>query len=68
MKDKEIRQDIIETSLININLNNLHVIYTKAYKLNKIINKEVGKDLIKNYKRAYNLINSDFKFSRSCFV
>ncbi len=59
MKDKEIRQDIIETSLININLNNLHVIYTKAYKLNKIINKEVGKDLIKNYKRAYNLINSD---------
>ena len=59
MKENEIRQDIIETSLININLNNLQSIYIKAYKLNKIINKEIGKDLIKNYKRSYNLLNSD---------
>ena len=59
MKDKNIRQDIIETSVINFDLDNILTIYNKAYKLNKIINKEIGFNLIENYKRASNIINSD---------
>ena len=59
MKEKDIRKDVIDTSLVNFNLNNLVVIYTKAYKLNKILNKNIGIDLIKIYKRSYNIINSD---------
>ena len=59
MKEKGIRQDVIETSLINFNLDNLLKTYIKAIKLNKIINKEIGIDLIKIYKRSFNILNSD---------
>ena len=59
MKEKGIRQDVIETSLINFNLDNLLKTYIKAIKLNKIINKEIGTDLIKIYKRSFNILNSD---------
>ena len=59
MKEKEIRQDIIETSLIDFKLDNLLIIYIKAQKLNKIINKEIGIDLIKNYKRSFNILNTE---------
>ena len=59
MKEKEIRKDIIETSLINFNLNDLQIIYVKADKLNKIISKDFGVNLIKNYKRAFNILNDE---------
>ena len=59
MKEKEIRKDIIETSLINFKIDNLLTIYLKAQKLNKIINKEIGADLIENYKRSFNILNSE---------
>ena len=59
MREKGIRQDIIETSLINFNLDNLLIIFIKAKKLNKIINKEIGLNLIQNYKRSYNILNSE---------
>ena len=59
MKEKGIRQDIIETSIINFNLNDLQMIYVKADKLNNIINKDFGVDLIKNYKRAFNILNDE---------
>ena len=59
MKEKGIRQDIIESSLINFDLNNIFVIFTKADRLNKIIKKQVGIDLIENYKRAFNILNSE---------
>ena len=61
MREKEIRQDIIETSLINFNLNNILEIYIKASKLNKIINKEIGIELIKSYKRSFNILFSETK-------
>ena len=59
MKEKEIRKDIIESSLINFKIDDLLIIYLKAQKLNKIINKEIGADLIKNYKRSFNILNSE---------
>ena len=65
MKEKEIRQDIIETSVINFNLNDLIKVYIKANKLNKIINKEIGINLIKNYKRSFNILNSDVNILNS---
>ena len=63
MKEKGIRQDIIETSMINFNLNNLLNIYIKAKKFNKIINNEIGLNIIKNYKRSYNILNSETNFT-----
>ena len=61
MKEKGIRQDIIESSLINFDLNNIFVIFTKADRLNKVIKKQVGIDLIENYKRAFNILNSEIQ-------
>ena len=63
MKEKGIRQDIIETSMINFNLNNLLNIYIKAKKFNKIINNEIGLNIVKNYKRSYNILNSETNFT-----
>ena len=61
MKDKGIRNDIIESSLINYDLNKISTIFFKANKLNKVLNKQVGMDLIENYKRAFNILNSETK-------
>ena len=61
MKEKGIRKDIIESSMINFDLNKLLEIYNKAYKLNKVINKKIGHDLIENYKRASKILNSEIK-------
>ena len=61
MKERGIRQDIIESSLIDFDLNNIFVIFTKADRLNKVIKKQVGIDLIENYKRAFNILNSEIQ-------
>tara|TARA_Y100000816_G_scaffold272063_1_gene237158 strand:- start:1342 stop:3414 length:2073 start_codon:yes stop_codon:yes gene_type:complete len=65
MREKGIRHDIIESSLSNYNLNHLLEIYIKANKLNKIINKQVGHDLIENYKRAFKIINSEKELNKN---
>ena len=65
MKDQGIRQDIIDTSLTNYDLNDVLSIYNKANKLNKIINKPLGIDLIGNYKRAYNILNLNSEFQNN---
>ena len=62
MKEKGIRNDIIESSLVGNKIDNLQIIFSKANKLNKIINKQLGADLIENYKRAFNIVNSEDKF------
>ena len=62
MKDKNIRQDIIESALLNYDLNKLLIIFTKANKLSKIINKQIGADLVENYRRVYNILNSEKQF------
>ena len=59
MKEKGIRQDIIESSVLEKNIDKLTSTFSKAEKLNKIIDKQLGKDIIENYKRASNILNSE---------
>ena len=61
MKDNGIRHDIIESATLSYNLDNILKIYTKASILNKLISKEVGVDVIFNYKRAFNILINETK-------
>jgi glycyl-tRNA synthetase beta chain len=61
MKEKRIRQDIIESSTTSYSLDNILKVYKKASALNKIISKEIGADLIFSYKRASNILTSELK-------
>ena len=61
MKEKEIRNDIIESVLINYNIDSILRIYKKTFALNKLISKEVGKDVMFSYKRASNIISNEIK-------
>ncbi len=66
MKEKFIRPDIIESSTINCDLNKLLKIYKKSVFLQKNIKKQVGRDLLENYKRAYKiLINENINFLKN---
>ncbi len=59
MKEKKIRADIIEASIYSHNLDNINKIYKKASKLNNVIYKEVGMNLISSYKRAANILENE---------
>ncbi len=59
MKQKGIRNDIIESSVTTNNLENILKIYKKSITLNKYISKEVGVNVISIYKRAFNILNSE---------
>ena len=61
MKEKSIRQDIIESSTYYYNIDDVLKIYNKANVLNKVILKEVGKNIIFSYKRASNILNDELK-------
>ncbi len=61
MKEKGIRQDIIESSTHYYNIDDILKIYNKASVLNKLIFEEVGKDIIFIYKRASNILNHELK-------
>ena len=61
MKEKEIRNDIIESATLDYNIDNILKIYNKALILNKLISKEIGKDIIFSYKRASNIIYNELK-------
>ena len=59
MREKKIRHDIIEASIVNINLNTPTIEFDKAKTLNKLITNQSGKDVIAIYKRASNIIESE---------
>jgi len=59
MREKKIRHDIIEASIVSINLNNPIIEFDKAKALNKLITNQSGKDLIAIYKRASNILESE---------
>ena len=59
MREKNIRNDIVEASIVNINLNTPTIEFDKAKTLNKLINNQSGKDVIAIYKRASNIIESE---------
>ncbi len=56
MKEKNIRQDIVESSTYSYNIDDILKIYKKANMLNNIISKEIGSDVIFIYKRASNIL------------
>ena len=63
MKEKQIRFDIIDSIISSFSLNKLFSSFEKAYRLNKIINNQVGIDIISSYKRASNILDSELKKS-----
>jgi glycyl-tRNA synthetase beta chain len=63
MKEKKIRNDIIEASMSSYGIDNMNKIYKKASTLNNLITKEVGKDIVVSYKRASSILDSELKNS-----
>ena len=61
MKEKDIRFDIIDAALNSSGINNLTTIYKKSFLLNKIINKDMGLDIVSSYKRASSILESELK-------
>ena len=64
LKEKNIRNDIIESSTINYNIDNILKVYKKIIILNKLITKETGKNILFSYKRASNIIFNELKNSK----
>ena len=60
-KDKGIRLDIIESSVLSNDIDELYNGYKKAEILNKNIKKELGQNVVAIYKRASNILISEIK-------
>ncbi len=61
MKEKDIRNDIIESSTRSYSIDSLTKIYKKSHELNKVINKQIGIDIISSYRRASNIIEHELR-------
>ncbi len=61
MKEKGIRNDIINAGMSSYTLNNINQIFKKGLTLNNFINKQIGVDIISTYKRAYNILENELK-------
>ena len=60
-KDKGIRLDIIESSVLSNDIDELYTGYKKAEILNRNIRKELGQNVVAIYKRASNILISEIK-------
>ena len=61
LKEKQIRHDIIEAIILSFSLNKLFSSFEKARCLNKIINHQIGVDIISSFKRASNILENEIK-------
>ena len=61
LKEKQIRNDIIESASSSFTIDELLKIYKKSQVLNKSINKEFGQDAVAIYKRSSNILLSEEK-------
>ena len=61
LKEKEIRHDIIEASINSFDLNKISIHFEKSKSLNKVINKQIGHDIVSTYKRAHNILQTEVK-------
>jgi len=59
LKDKQIRNDIIESSTNISNIDEILKIYKKSVALNKNIKKNFGQDVISIYKRSSNILHNE---------
>ena len=58
-KEKNIRLDIIESSILTNDIDELYIGYKKAEVLNKNINKDLGQEVVGIYKRSSSILNSE---------
>ena len=58
-KEKNIRLDIIESSILTNDIDELYIGYKKAEVLNKHINKDLGQEVVGIYKRSSSILNSE---------
>ena len=61
MKEKNIRGDIINSGLSSFGIDNLNKIFRKSFAINKIINLDLGQDVISSYKRSSNILENETK-------
>ena len=61
LKDKKIRNDIIEAADVSHNGNDFLALYKKCSIINKNISKDICKNIIGTYKRASNIIEQELK-------
>ena len=61
MKDKKIRNDIVEAVDSSHTNNDFLALYKKCSIVNKNISKDICKNIIGTYKRASNIIEQEFK-------
>lgn len=61
LKEKQIRFDIIDASISTFSLNKLFSTFEKAKSINKVINDQIGIDIILAYKRSSNILESELK-------
>ena len=61
LKEKKIRFDIIDASISTFSLNKLFSTFEKAKSINKVINDQIGIDIILAYKRSSNILESELK-------
>ena len=61
MKEKNIRVDIINSGLASYGVDSLNKIFRKSYAINKIINIDLGQDVISSDKRTSNILDSEIK-------
>ena len=65
MKEKGVRQDIIESSTRDYNINDILLVFNKVLIFNKLISKQVGLDVMFSYKRASSILISEKKNNKS---
>ncbi len=61
LKEKNIKNDIIEASISSHIGDNYLDLFKKSILMNRYINKDVGKNVIYSYKRASNILNNETK-------
>ncbi len=61
LKEKKIRLDIADAAINSYSINNVLKIFKKSNFLNKVINKQIGQDIIFVYKRASNILEQEMK-------
>ena len=58
-KEKGVRSDIIESSILSNDIDELYNGYKKAEVLHRNIGKEIGRDVVGIYKRTSNILNNE---------
>ena len=61
LKEKQIRNDIVESASSSFTIDDLLKIYKKSHVLNKSLNKKFGQDAVAIYKRSSNILLSEEK-------